>query len=606
MCGISGAFSFSGGAPPPDPRIVSQLNDIQRRRGPDGAGLWTSADGRVVLGHRRLAIIDVGASGAQPMMDVSGRFVVTFNGEIYNYREIRAELEKCGRRFATQSDTEVLIGAIAEWGEAALQRLRGMYAFALWDSVQNELWLARDPYGIKPLYISDNGGTMWFASQARALAGAVPGVDGRDPAGLTGFYLWGHVPEPFTWWAGIRCLPAGHLLRIKTGSSLGNARAFARIEDCYAGQSSHLEDPAFLREAISESIRYHLIADVPIGVFLSSGVDSSVLAALAVEAGAKLKTVTLAFDEFRDTPDDEAPLAEEIARKLGTDHTTVRVSLNDFEEMLDDFFSCMDQPTIDGLNSYLVSWAAASQGLKVALSGLGGDELFGGYPSFRQIPQLVRWGQYLPLRKTSAAFLQSAQRILPRLLPPKLRGLGELSRDVPSAYILRRSLFLESDLRDLVDASAVEEGLHRLSTNELVRGSISHLIEDGTSLHSQIAALESGWYMRNQLLRDTDWAGMRFGLEVRVPLVAYALLQCLGPMIRSSRQPQKADLFRCAQDLLPSSVGGRKKTGFVTPAYQWAAARRNSISSARNWACQVHRQFRANSAQWISSLSAAA
>jgi asparagine synthase (glutamine-hydrolysing) len=531
---------------------------------------------------------------------------VTFNGEIYNYQEVRAALEKCGRRFATHSDTEVLISAIAEWGEAAFARLRGMYAFALWDCVQKELWLARDPYGIKPLYFANHDGAIWFASQARALARVVPGSDRRDPAGLTGFYLWGHVPEPFTWWAGIRSLPAGQLLRIKTGSYPGEARAFARIEDCYSEPLSHPKDPSFLQEAISESVRYHLVADVPVGLFLSSGVDSAVIAALAVEAGARLKTITLAFDEFLGTPEDEAPLAEEIARRLGTDHTTVRVSQRTFGALLNDFFASMDQPTIDGLNIYLVSWAAATQGLKVALSGLGGDELFGGYPSFRQISQLAYWGQYLPLRRSLANLLDLTQRLFPRRLPPKLRGLAEFSRDVASAYILRRSLHLESELGSLLDVDLLNEGLHSLSTYPSVRQSISRLVEHGGSVHSQIAALESGWYMRNQLLRDADWASMRFGLEVRVPLVDYALLQRLGPVIRSPRPLEKSDLFACARSALPSSVGDRKKTGFVTPVYQWAAEGQNRLGGARNWASEVHRRFRADRTKWISSLSTAA
>ena len=218
MCGIAGAFAFSAGAQPVNTAVISRLNEWQRRRGPDGAGLWSSDDCRIVLGHRRLAIIDTSTAGAQPMRDASGRWVITFNGEIYNYRALRVELERLGCVFATNSDTEVLINAIAQWGEAGLRKLRGMYAFALWDTLQQELWLARDPYGIKPLYFSENEGTIWFASQARALATCAPVDIKRDAAALTGFYLWGHVPEPFSWWAGIQMLPAGHVQRIRVGT----------------------------------------------------------------------------------------------------------------------------------------------------------------------------------------------------------------------------------------------------------------------------------------------------------------------------------------------------------------------------------------------------
>ena len=224
MCGVAGAFAFGPGAEPINRDIVLRLNDLQRRRGPDGAGLWSSDDNRVVLGHRRLAIIDTGSSGAQPMSDATGRWVISFNGEIYNYRALRQELERLGCVFRTNSDTEVLINAVAQWGEAALRKLRGMYAFALWDSLERELWLARDPYGIKPLYVAANQGTIWFASQARPLALCAPVDTRRDAAALTGFYLWGHVPEPFSWWAGIRMFPAGHVQRIRAGQASTNQR----------------------------------------------------------------------------------------------------------------------------------------------------------------------------------------------------------------------------------------------------------------------------------------------------------------------------------------------------------------------------------------------
>src|SRR5713226_7269380 len=197
MCGIAGAFSFDLGARPSNMATVSRLNELNRRRGPDGEGLWSSSDGRVAFGHRRLAIIETGPSGAQPMSDATGRWVISFNGEIYNYRALRQELDRLGCAFHSNSDTEVVINAIAQWGEAALRKLRGMYAFALWDSLEEELWLARDPYGIKPLYVAECKGTIWFASQARALATCAPVDTRRDAAALTGFYLWGHVPEPF-------------------------------------------------------------------------------------------------------------------------------------------------------------------------------------------------------------------------------------------------------------------------------------------------------------------------------------------------------------------------------------------------------------------------
>src|SRR5436305_11583848 len=259
MCGIAGAFRFSPGNAPDISAVVSRLNDLQSRRGPDGTGLWSSNDNRVVLGHRRLAIIDTSSAGAQPMSDASGRWVISFNGEIYNYRVLRTELERLGYAFQTNSDTEVLINTIAQWGESGLLKLRGMYAFALWDTLQQELWLARDPYGIKPLYVSEGQGTVWFASQARALAKCTPVDPKRDPAALTGFYLWGHVPEPFSWWRGIQMFPAGHVQRIQVGRLPSAPKAFTRVQDAYVNRTARPLAPGELRALLLDSLQHHLV-----------------------------------------------------------------------------------------------------------------------------------------------------------------------------------------------------------------------------------------------------------------------------------------------------------------------------------------------------------
>jgi asparagine synthase (glutamine-hydrolysing) len=313
VCGIAGAFAFDSGAEPINQTVVSGLNEYQRRRGPDGAGLWSSEDNRIVLGHRRLAIIDTGSSGAQPMSDATGRWLISFNGEIYNYRVLRSELERAGCVFNTNSDTEVLINVVAQWGEAGLCKLRGMYAFALWDTSNKELWLARDPYGIKPLYVSKSKGTIWFASQARALANCAPVDVRRDAAALAGFYLWGHVPEPFSWWIGIGMFPAGHVQRIRSGRPSAAPKAFGSIQGAYVSGTAEPLVAGELRELMLDSVRHHMVSDVPVGVFLSAGIDSNVIAALAGELGTKLRTVTLAFAEYAGTSHDEAPLAEAAA-----------------------------------------------------------------------------------------------------------------------------------------------------------------------------------------------------------------------------------------------------------------------------------------------------
>jgi asparagine synthase (glutamine-hydrolysing) len=592
MCGIAGGFAFDSAAERIDRTTVSRLNHLQRSRGPDGVGLWADGD-HIVLGHRRLAIIDTGASGAQPMADATGRWVITFNGEIYNYRALRTALEKQGCVFRTNSDTEVLINVISTWGEAGFSKLRGMYAFALWDTLKQELWLARDPYGVKPLYVSECQGVIWFASQARALASCVPVDTRRDAAGLVGFYLWGHVPEPFSWWAGIRMFPSGHVQRIRLGSTPAAPKVFAWVQDAFTKRSQQPLSSDELRELVLDSVRQHMVADVPVGVFLSAGIDSNVIAGLAAELGTRLNTITLAFDEYAGSPDDEAPLAEAAARILRSDHVTVRIDRFEFEELLDHFFESMDQPTIDGLNTYLISRAAASQGLKVALSGLGGDELFGGYPSFRQIPNLLKWGRRIPFSKPIGHAIETIMWTMPVPgLPPKTAGLLSHSGDIASGYLLRRALHVENELDLLLDESWLKEGLARLSTIKAISQTIDALHTAGVSVHAQVAAIESCWYMRNQLLRDTDWSSMAHGLEVRVPFVDATLLERLGPAIASDRPPNKQDLAASAKKL-PRAILGRDKTGFTTPVRTWIGITGRQARGLRGWAAEVHRQFRA-------------
>ncbi|AMN43753.1 asparagine synthase (glutamine-hydrolyzing) [Rhodoplanes sp. Z2-YC6860] len=592
MCGIAGAVRVDWNAAAIDQDTVVRLSDRQWRRGPDGAGLWVAEDKRIALAHRRLAIIDVGASGAQPMSDASGRWRISFNGEIYNYRELRSELQRLGLEFRTNSDTEVIINAVSAWGEAAFPKLRGMFALALWDSKARELWLARDSYGIKPLYVAHHRGAVWFASSARALANVVLPDAKRDAAALVGFYLWGHVPEPFSWWSGIEMFPPGRVQRIAVDQGAASPRSFQQIEDLFIAHPVQPLQQGELRQLLLDSVHHHLVADVPVGIFLSAGIDSNVIAALAAELGTQLRTVTLAFSEYAGTANDEAVLAELAAKDLRSEHTTVRIGRDEFYGMLDDFLASMDQPTIDGLNTYLISHATAKQGLKVALSGLGGDELFGGYPSFSQIPALLKWGRRIP---ASDSFGRVVEKWLSKLplpgIPPKAAGLLSHSKGVANAYLLRRALHVEGELDALLDESWLSEGLQRLSSIAAINASIDPLRRAGVSQHAQIAALESCWYMRNQLLRDTDWSSMAHGLEVRVPFVDTHLLRRVGPAISSNTPPDKRDLAACARKLSPSIVN-RAKTGFTTPVRAWISSQSEpSARGLRGWASEVHRLF---------------
>ena len=576
MCGIAAIFNYRTGEPVNRPEMGRVLAHMQRR-GPDGSGEWYGLHDTVGLGHRRLSIIDLSAAGAQPMASADGKVRVTFNGEIYNYRELRAELESKGRCFRSQSDTEVLLHLYQLEGPAMMHRLRGMYAFAIWDDQRRGLLLARDPFGIKPLYYSDDGTSFRAASQVKALLAGGQIDTSPESAGHVGFFLWGYVPTPFTLYQGIRAMPAGSSLWVDQKGP-GEIRQFCSIPRILAdaeersgergdGNGKKGEDGE-LRSALVDSIRHHLIADVPIGVFLSSGLDSTSLTALAAETTASLRTVTLGFEEFRGTLDDETPLAEEVAAQYGARHQTIWVNRQEFRNEFPRLMGAMDQPSCDGVNSFFISRAAAEAGLKVAISGLGGDELFGTYPSFREIPRVVRCIKpfsFSAFQPFSSFFRVVSAPLFMRMTSPKYAGLLEYGGTYSGAYLLRRGMFMPWELPEVLDADLVRDGWARLQT--LMR--LEETIQGIRSPHLRITALETTWYMRGQLLRDADWASMDHSLEVRTPLVDIELLARLAPPLADGTTLTKLDMARTPISRLPTAVLNRPKTGFSIPVRNW-------------------------------------
>jgi asparagine synthase (glutamine-hydrolysing) len=575
VCGIAGIYAYHYAANAVDRAELRRIRDHMAARGPDGLGEWYSQDERVGFGHRRLTIIDLSERGAQPMMSADGKLVVTFNGEIYNYRQLRVALEARGRTFRTQTDTEVLLHLYAEKGEAMVNDLRGMFAFGLWDAEKNALLLARDPYGIKPLYYADDGWSLRFASQVKALLAGGKISRNREPAGWAGFCLFGSVPEPFTMYQEIRALPAGSTLWVdRVGTR--ETRQYFSIAGVYSSAETarslasdeNLQLAA--REALLDSVRHHLVADVPVGAFLSSGIDSGALVGLMRDAGQQdIQTVTLAFEEFRGRSEDEAPIAAEIAEQYGTRHTTRVVTEQEFRDDLPKILDAMDQPTIDGLNTWFVSKAAHELGLKVAISGLGGDELFGGYPSFRDVPLCVRAlaipGRIPGLGNLARPLLTGLGRFF-RVVSPKAAGLLKYGGTYAGAYLLRRGLFMPWELESVIGAETARLGLRRL--NPL--GCIGTVLKPRPRLaFGKVAALESSLYMRNQLLRDTDWASMAHSLEVRVPLVDVELLRHLTAAPATHQSKSKRLLANSPRLPLPSKVIERSKTGFTTPIHGW-------------------------------------
>lgn len=573
MCGIAGTFAYHYAAPPADRAELRTMRDQMTMRGPDGHGEWFSDDGRVALGHRRLAIIDLTEGGAQPMQSADGQLIVSFNGEIYNYRQLKKELEAKGCVFRTTSDTEVLLHLYAEKGVAMLADLRGMFAFALWDARKHSMLLARDPYGIKPLYFADDGWTLRLASQVKALLTSPKVSRTPEPAGLVGFYLLGSVPEPYTLYQEIRSVPSGSFQWVNaTGPQLpvqyfSLAQVWAEASRTEPVSPNALQE--MVRAAVLDSVRHHLVADVPVGAFLSAGIDSGALVGLMRDAGQQdIQTVTLGFEEYRATSHDEAPLAQKVAHQYGVQHSTHMVTKAAFQQELPRILAAMDQPSIDGINTWFVSKAARQAGLKVAISGLGGDELFGGYPSFRDIPRWTR-RMWLPnLMPGLGAAVEKVQAAFPMLRAhPKAAGMLRYGGTYQGAYLLRRGLFLPRELPELVGADVAREGLRRLQPLKHIAAALNPLPK---TPHAKVATLEAALYMRNQLLRDSDWASMAHSLELRTPLVDATLLrQLAGPLATAPTGNFKQLLAKSPSKPLPNEVANRAKSGFTTPIGSW-------------------------------------
>ena len=592
MCGLVAHFAYAPDAPPVDEAALTASREAMTARGPDAAGLWMSEDRRVGLGHRRLSIIDLAETGLQPMHDTEAGLSIVYNGEIYNFESLRRELQDYGERFRSNSDTEVLLKLYRRHGPAMVHRLRGMFAFALWDASAQAMFLARDPLGIKPLYVADDGRTLRAASQVKALL-AGGGIDtAPEPAGYVGFALFGSVPDPFTLYKGIKALPAGTVLWLdrkgerRQSSFFTVTGALGWHEGAFADEAAKPWRREALGQAILDSVEAHLVADVPVGVFLSAGLDSaSVLANAAKVKGDPIRTLTLGFTEFKGGPYDETPLARRLAETYGADHTERWVTAADFATARDQILADMDQPSIDGVNTWFVAREAAAAGLKVALSGLGGDELFGGYDTFSVVPKRVRRARPFALLGLGKPLRWMSAPLLKHLTSPKAAGLIEYGRDEGDAYLLHRGLFMPWELPEVLGPDMAREGWATLRPLIRLRGLTEGIVCD----RLKISALEMQWYMRHQLLRDADWAGMAHSLEIRTPLVDVDLLEAVLPLLVNAAPPTKRDMALACVPPMPDAVLNKKKTGFFIPVAEWLGQNKGRPEERgyRGWAKAV-------------------
>ncbi|MEY2490046.1 MAG: hypothetical protein QOC70_1988 [Verrucomicrobiota bacterium] len=533
MCGIAVHFSLNGPAKPLDLQLI-------RHRGPDSSGEWTSPDGRCWLGSTRLAIVDLSPTGAQPMTDAATGNVIVANGEIYNHRALRSQLGP-NVDWKGTSDTETLLQAYARWGHEVLDHLKGMFAFAIYDAGREELVLARDRLGIKPLYYKMDANGLRAASEVKVLvAGESPGITAQA---ISGYLQWGACPERNLLFSDLRVLPAGHVMTIARQGEIKTRRYWPSRRVFVSSTDNVLRR---VRDLIDQAVDEHLLSDVPVASFLSGGIDSSIVTAVAAQKlEKKLQTFSVGFDlaEF-----DETVVAQEVAERYRTEHHRIQLSEEEVIHSVTEAVAKLDLPSVDAINTYIVSRAVAAHGVKVALSGLGGDELFGGYPSFRDVPRLkLVAGLPRPLR----SILGSVAGLGDRLADiPARAGAGELAR-------WRRRFFTDDMIRRAgLPAAPVPFECPIELPDDFARVSWAELTG----------------YMRRMLLRDADQMSMAVSLELRVPFLDHELVEyVLGlPEAAKKRYPSpKGLLVEACRDLLPPSVYRRAKAGFVLPMKVW-------------------------------------
>lgn len=569
MCGITGLI-----APEISTDSLNQMLQVMYHRGPDDQGkeIITFNHFQVGLGSTRLAIIDLSPAGHMPMYDTDTGNWIVYNGEIYNYHELRAELARYGKRFHSQTDTEVILKSYATWGIDCINRFRGMFVFAIWDNARKELVLARDRLGEKPLYYyhDPQRSLFLFASEVRTLlaSGFVP--KRIDPTALSIYLHNGFIVSPITIIRDVRSLLPGHWMRVGSDGKTIECRCYwklGRSSSDLTKKDQHVEE---LQEILAEATKQRLISDVPLGIFLSGGLDSSAITAIATKSSKSIRTFSIGFLESKY---DESIYAKRVSSYFKTEHQTVYLSAEEFEHWLDDGLTAMDQPTFDGLNAYYVSRLARSSGITVAISGLGGDELFGGYPHFWQAPHIAR---FLRLKKY---FPMNVAKFVKRHAT-ELHGwrktLSVFDLDVPehytalASYQITQSIFpdqfLESLIKEHDDIKDVWLGLPIDFINFLEWNNEDH------DLLTQISKYTIYIFEGERLLRDTDSMGMANSLEIRTVFTDHKLIEAVWQIpaqIRCAKPPNKPFEYNLVKPFLESAYEMRKKHGFLFPFTKW-------------------------------------
>lgn len=574
MCGINGIYQFAGTSLPAS--VIGKMNDALAQRGPDAEG--TYSDDFVALGHRRLSIIDPAPHSNQPFESADGRYVMVFNGEIYNFKRLRSSLSQ--NVFSTQSDTEVLLAAYQFYGEDCVKHLNGMFAFAIWDKVKKTLFLARDRMGIKPLYYILTNDEIIFSSSVKAILST--GLIDRKLSenGLQDYLRYQTVHTPYTLIEGVFMIMPGQHLTVSEEHEPIFKTYWSLTNDYLPGSNSITKVKEEVKNRLTESIEKRLVADVPFGAFLSGGIDSSILVALMSQMSAtKVDTFSIAFQEKEFS---EALYARQIANQYQTNHHEIELGANEFKDLIPDAFKNMDHPSGDGLNTFVVSKKTREAGVKMAISGLGGDELFGGYSIFQQAPtlQAKKWLSSFPvyLRKPVGQLMNLAKGTIESAKIAEI--LKAPNFDLEYIYPAYRQVLMDDQLSDLLKTNSLSENSVMLRAHEMIGFN-----KEGWRLPSlsRISAVEMSTYMQNVLLRDTDQMSMANGLEVRVPFLDHELVSyVMGVRDEIKRPvPPKQLLIETFKELIPNDIYDRKKMGFVLPYELWMKTELKSFCEAR-------------------------
>ena len=582
MCGISGIINFQSSSKD-DELSIEKMNKRLLSRGPDANSIWSSEDKMTFLGHTRLSIIDPFESSNQPLFDYQNNIIITYNGELYNYWELRKELISLGYNFNTNSDTEVIIKLYIHYKEEMFNKMLGMFAFCINDISNKKFLLARDHYGIKPLYYFYDRNKFIFSSQVKSIIENNYIKKEIDPLAVCSFLINGSVKEPSTMYKNVKALDAGNYLIIDDGN-LQNYSFYNLADHILEVQNTRNEaisEITLFEESLNNTMKRHITSDVPIALYLSSGVDStSLLNALNQVSNDKINTITLGFDDYKNTKYDEISQAAQISKNFNTKSFFHYEDSKKFKDLKTNILKNMDQPSIDGINTYLISRYANSLGYKVAISGIGGDELFSGYPTFYDVPRMKKiYENTQYLHRFSNILKGSTRKIFDVFNAKKMAYFYDFSYSYIGAYTLRRALFMPDELYNFLPQSFVKNGLEEFNQTLIDEENLIS-IKDNIS---KITYLEFNNYLRNQLLKDADWAGMANSVEIRVPFIDKEFIDSVIKLSIHNRKEKKI-LKATVQAPLKEILSGTSKKGFMIPVSNWINSKKNSY---HDWAMEI-------------------